>query len=207
MGTMKVRGEAKYDFAVDQFTIRFKIKANLQSSGEAIESGKKRTEQFLQTMNDEIGLSPDDFIMGDFSVKQGYNGAKYAYEKTIMIKICANLKVIEKIAVLMETMSDIEYGVEFEISDEPEKEQIVLQSAINDSKNKAEMIAASLGQKVIGIEDVNYEYTTGERNYEYSGERNLAKSIVVDDVDDLASQLKNPIKTIRKAINIIWITE
>ena len=107
----------------------------------------------------------------------------------------------------METMSDIEYAVAFEISDEPEKEQIVLQSAINDSKSKAEMIASSLGKKIIGIEDVNYEYTTGERNRDYSGERNLCKSITVDDVDDLASQLKNPVKNIKKAINIIWIME
>lgn len=61
--------------------------------------------------------------------------------------------------------------------------------------------------KMIGVEEVNYKYTTGKRNYDYSGERNLAKSIVVDDVDDFAGQLKNPIKTIRKAINIIWITE
>lgn len=207
MGTIKVRGEAKCDFAVDQFTIRFKIKASLQSSGEAIESGKKRTEQFLQTMNAEIGLAPDDFIMGDFSVRQGYNGSKYTYEKSITIKIDANLKAVEKIAILMETMSDIEYGVEFEISDEPEKEQIVLQSAIDDSRSKAKMIAASLGQEVIGVEEVNYEHSTYERNYDCSGERNIAKSILVDDIDDLAGQLKNPVKTIRKAINIIWITE
>ncbi|SFB92955.1 SIMPL domain-containing protein [Ruminococcus albus] len=207
MSTMKVRGEAKYDFAVDQFTITFKIKAALQSSGEAIESGKKRTEQFLQTMNDELNLKPNDFIIGDFSVKQGYSASKYTYEKNIMLKICSNLKAVEKIAILMESMSDIEYEVAFEISDEPEKEQIVLQSAINDSKSKAEMIASSLGKKIIGIEDVNYEYTTGERNYDYSGERNLCKSICVDDVNDLASQLKDPVKNIRKAINIIWIME
>lgn len=204
---MKVRGEAEYDFAVDQFSVNFKIMARMQSSGEAIEAGKKRTEQFLQTMNDEIGLAPSDFIMGDFSVHQGYSASKYTYEKSIMIKIVADLKAVEKIALLMETMSDIEYKVEFEISDEPEKERLVLKSAIDDSRNKAEMIAASLGHKVVGIEDVNYEYTTGGRYFEYSVAGNLAKSIAVDDVDDLASQLKNPIKTIRKAINIIWITE
>lgn len=207
MGTMKVRGEATYDFAVDQFTISFKIKASLQSSGEAIETGKKRTELFLHTMQEELGLFPDDFTMGDFSVRNGYSSSKYTYEKLIKLKIVANLKIVEKIAVLMETMSDIEYDVEFEISDEPEKEQIVLQSAINDSKNKAEMIATSLGKKIIGIEDINYEYTTGERNYDYRGERNLAKSVVIDDVNDFASQLKNPTKNIRKAINIIWIME
>ncbi|MCR5166182.1 MAG: SIMPL domain-containing protein [Oscillospiraceae bacterium] len=207
MSTMKVRGEAKYDFAVDQFTITFKIKATLQSSGEAIESGKKRTEQFLQTMNDELDLKPNDFIIDNFSVKQGYSASKYTYEKTIMLKMCSNLKAVEKIAVLMESMSDIEYAVAFEISDEPEKEQIVLQSAINDSKSKAEMIASSLGKKIIGIEDVNYEYTTGELNYDYSGERYLCKKISVDDENDLASQLKNPVKSIKKAINIIWIME
>lgn len=204
---MKVRGEAEYNFAVDQFVISFKIRATLQSSGEAIESGKKRTEQFLKTMSDELGITPEDFIMGDFSVRQGYSVSKYTYEKVIIIKINADLKAVEKIAVLMEKMSDIEYEVEFGISDESQKEQIVLQSAINDSKNKAEIIAASLGKKIIGIEDINYEYTTGERNYDYSGKRNLAKSIVVDDIDDLASQMKNPIKNIKKAINIIWIME
>lgn len=208
MGTMRVRGEAKYVFPVDQFDIRFKIKACLQFSGEAIESGKKRTEQFLQTMKNELGLNPDDFMMGDYSVRQGYSSSnKYTFEKKISIKIYADLKAVEKIAYLMENMSDIEYDIEFEISDEPEKAKIVIQSAIDDSKSKAEMIAASLGQKIIGIQDISYEYSAGEYVYDGGEGRNLAKSITVDDVDDLASQLKNPTKEIRKVINIIWITE
>ncbi len=207
MSTMKVSGTANFDFTVDLFNIVFNIRATLQSSGEAIESGKKRTEQFLQTMTDELGLKPSDFIIKDFTIRQNYGSEpKYTYEKSIMLKMRSDLKVLEKMSVLMEQMSDIECNVSFEISDEREKEQIVLQSAINDSKSKAEMIATSLGKKIVGIEDVNYEYTAGERS-DYSGERNLAKSITVNDVNDLASQLKNPVKHIKKTINIIWIME
>lgn len=206
MSTIKVRGESNYDFAVDQFVIKFIIRSNMQSSGEAIESGKKRTEQFLKIMNDELNLKPCDFVMGNFSVRQAYSSIKYTYEKSIILKIRSDLKVVEKIAVLMETMSDIEYVVSFEFIDESEKEQVVLQSAINDSKKKAEIIAASLGKKIIGVEDIDYDCTSGELNFD-NNVRHIAKSVSVEDNNDLASQLKNPIKKIHKSINIDWIME
>lgn len=205
MSTLKVRGEANCDFTADLFNISFKIRASQNSSGEAIEFGKKRTEQFLQTMKTDLGLAPDDFVMGDFSVRQDYGAERYIYEKSVSARIKADLKAVEKIAFLMEAMTDIEYTIDFELSDKAEKEKSVINSAIADSRSKAEMIAASLGKKIVGAEDVNYEYSSGMCTF--GSERAAAKFINADSFNDLASQLKAPVKSIRKEINIIWKAE
>ena len=115
------------------------------------------------------------------------------------------LQLLKKIASLIREMSDVEFNIIFENIDVSEKEKIVLQRAIQDSKNKAEVIAASLGQKVIGADDINFEYSVGKRMGEQ--EKYMTKSIAINDIDDLSSKLKNPVKTISKSIDIVWITE
>lgn len=206
MGTIRVRGSAEKDFVIDRFVIRFEIKASGRSSGEVIENGKNQTEQFLQLMHDELGLKPEDFMLNDFSVRQSYGeNAPYRFSKSISIKMPANMQMEERIAELLKKMSDVEYSMEFELSDENEMEKHVLQSAIEDSRKKAEMIAEALGQKIIGADDVNYEYSSGDDVCVQ--ERCLAKPLAAAAVNDLSSRLKNPVKKISKSINIAWKIE
>lgn len=204
MSTIKVKGEASSEYTVDCFKITFSVNAVWKTSGEAVEMGKKRTEQLLQAMNDELGIKPEDLVFNDERVSHSaYQKEEYSYHKSMVLRICSDLKVVEKIAELMGNMSDIGYNIEAELSDEDEKAKIVLKSAIEDSRHKAELIASALGKKLVGAEEVNYEYTSDRSQFSAEPYRGGVSPVM----ENLASRLKNPVKTIKKSVDIIWNVE
>ncbi len=203
MGILKVKGSAKQDFEIDRFIIRTRIKANDKSSGEAIALGKKRTESFLHLMKENLGIKPSDFVAEDYSVSQSY-GAQVDYRFSRCFSLCveSNLTLVEEMTLLLESLSDVEYEIEFGLSDEKEKSQEVLFAAIADSGSKAEMIAQSLGLSIVGAGRVDFDYVENE----YPNLRVLADCKAVSS-SSLASGLKIPTKTISRSISIEWQTE
>ncbi len=203
VGVLKVKGSAKQDYEIDRFIIKTRIKASDKSSGEAITLGKKRTEAFLHLMKDRLGIDPSDIIAGDYIVSHGYGvQPEYGFSRELSICVISDLAFVEEMTTLLEGLSDVEYEIEFSLSNEQEKSKEVLSAAIADSASKAEIIAQSLGQKIIGVGSVDFDYSESELPMLHS----LAKC---DEVygTSLASSLKIPTKTISRSICIEWEVE
>lgn len=202
MGMLKVRGTAEMAFVVDIFNIKITVHSTASSSGEVIQSGKKKTEKFLRLMKEKLDIEPNDFELEADSVSSSYNSDKsYSYKKNLSLVVNADLSLLSKITSLLEDMSDVTYDVDFCLSDKASKEKQVIEAAIKKSREKAEMIASSLGQKVLGVDEVSYEHPSDVFTY------NLAKSVTVEDRPDMEAMLKNPTETITKHIYISWIIE
>lgn len=190
------------NFTVDIFIVSIKISVTAPSTGEVILLGKKKTEQFLVIMKDKLNIEPNCFQFEADSVQEEYNNKNnYTYLKKLSLEINSDLSALSKITSLLAELSNVEYNVSFDFSDGAEKEKQVLNAAINNSREKAEIIASSLGKTIQGVDEINFETPYGGKI------RNLAKSVCVDDVPDLETMLKNPTKTITKYIYIDWIIE
>ena len=204
MGKLSVKGSAEMEFVVDVFRISITIRASASSSGEVIISGKKKTEQFLTIMREKLGIEPNCFKLKSDSVNEDYhNKNTYTYEKSLSFEIQADLSLLSRITSTLGELSDVEYNVSFDLSDEISKEKQVIDAAVNNSREKAELIVASLGKTVQGVDEVNFE-NPYSCNIKY---RSLAKSVCVDDSPSLETMLKNPTQTISKSIYIDWIIE
>lgn len=202
MGMLKVRGTAEMAFTVDILIIKITVYSTASSSGEVIQSGKKKTEKFLRLMKEKLDIEPNDFELETDSVSSSYNSDKgYSYKKNLSLVVNADLSLLSKITSLLEDMSDVTYDVDFCLSDKASKEKQVIEAAINNSREKAEMIASSLGQKVLGVDEVSYEHPSDVFTY------NCAKAVTVEDRPDMEAMLKNPTETITKHIYISWIIE
>lgn len=202
MSKLSVRGSADMDFTVDLFKVTITIRATAPSTGEVIQSGKKKTEQFLSIMKEKLNIEPDSFQLEADSVREEYNNKNnYSYSKKLSLEIIADLAALSKITSLFGELNNVEYDVDFDFSDEAEKERQVIDAAISNSREKAEIIASSLGKTIKGVDEISFEHPSCGRH------RNVAKSVCVDDVPDLETMLKNPTKTITKSIYIDWIME
>ena len=202
MSKLSVKGTADMDFAVDLFIVTITIRATAPSTGEAIQSGKKKTEQFLATMQDKLGIEPSCFKLETDSVKEEYNNKNtYSYTKKLSLEIKADLAALSQITSLLGELNNVEYNVDFDFSDEDEKVKQVIDAAISNSREKAELIASSLGKTIQGVDEINFDTPYGGKY------RSLAKSVCVEDYPDLETMLKNPTKTITKSIYIDWIIE
>lgn len=202
MSKISVQGTAEKEFAVDMFKISITIHASASSSGEAIVSGKKKTEQFLCLMKDKLGIEAECFKLEADSVRENYGGnPSYLYTKAVSIDIAAELSALSAMTALLGELTNVTYNVDFDLSDYPDKEKQVIEAAIGNSREKAEIIACSLGKTIQGVDTVHLEYAA---NGAY---RTLARAASMDDCADLETKLKNPTKTISKSISIDWIVE
>lgn len=202
MSKLSVKGTADMDFTVDLFIVTITIRATAPSTGEVIQSGKKKTEQFLATMQDKLGIEPSCFKLESDSVKEEYNNKNtYSYTKKLSLEIKADLAALSQITSLLGELNNVEYNVDFDFSDEDEKVKQVIDATINNSREKAELITSSLGKTIQGVDEINFDTPYGGKY------RSLAKSICIEDIPDLETMLKNPTKTITKSIYIDWIIE
>ena len=202
MSKLSVRGFAEMDFTVDVFKVTVTIRAAAPSTGEVITSRKKKTEQFLTVMKEKLGIEPNCFRLESDSVMEEYGSKNtYGYTKKLSLEINADLSALSRFTSLLSELSDVEYAVDFDFSDEAEKEKQVIDAAISNSREKAEIIASSLGKTIQGVEQISFEQPSAG-NHRY-----LAKSVCVDDSPDLETMLKNPVKTLTKSICIDWIID
>ncbi len=199
MGTVRTNGHAEQEFEAEIFTITIEIRAAARSSGEAITAGKKQTELFLQTMLDRMELAPEAFIMENYSVGQSYGDQpQYRFSRSISTKVNADPALAERMTELMEEMSDVEFHMAHSLADVSEKEQLVLQHAVADARVKAEMLAAALGQKIIGVKSVNYGFP------DCPAPDGQILRCACAAPKTLASRLHKPMETISKDIEIEW---
>lgn len=199
MNKIKVRGSAEMDFPVDLFKVTITIRATAPSTGEVTLYGKKKTEQLLAMMKDKLGIEPSCFKLEADSVRKEYNDKDYSYSKKLSLEIKADLAALSKITSLLGELNNAEYDVDFDFINEDEKVKQVIDAAIKDSREKAELIASSVGKTIQGIDEVSLDIQSDFK----SG--SLAKSICVEDSSALETRLKNPTKTVYKSINIDWI--
>lgn len=202
MGKLNVKGSASIDYEVTIFDFHITVKTSRKVSGEAISLGKEKTEHLLKFIHDKLNIEPNEFTLEEDGIGSYYGDQGYTFTKNFSIQIPASIPVLELFTTALENFSDVTYSIDFKLDNPAEKELEVINAAIEDSRQKAEAIAAALGQKILQAEEVDLDYY---KNKTY--QKSLTKSITVDNVDSNASKLRNPIETISKEIHITWKTE
>ncbi len=202
MSRLKINGFAEMSFDTDIFDISITVKAFADTSGSALSDGKAKTEEFLSVMSEKLGISPKSFTLSSDSVNRIYgDNQQYCYTKEMTLRLESDLASVETVTDVLGGMENTEYRISYSLSDTASKEKLVLTEAIKDSRRKAELIAETLGQKITGLE---------EADFEYAEEIQLMRSapmLKANSCDSLASQLNNPVQTISKNISMVWISE
>lgn len=206
MGKIKISGSSTMQFEPDYCEFRITVHLNSGTSGDTLAKGKYRTEEVLRALHEKTGIDITNVVLDDERLEQSYRQEDgYNYRKTFSLRYQADNHITEAVTSLLENMADIEYSYEFGLTDKAAKEADVMAAAINDAKAKAENIAASLNSKLVGYEEIKYEFTEDNDDNEVvfcEHERAMGSL-----ADSLASKLKNPKIEISKNVNIVWITE
>ncbi|MDE5556827.1 MAG: SIMPL domain-containing protein [Ruminococcus sp.] len=207
MGKIKMGGNSTMEFEPDYYEFHITVSVISGASGNAVSKGRTRTEEILRQLRDKLGIDINTVILKDEKTNALYNRKDgYRFEKQFYFCYKASNLITENIVSILEKMSDVEYKVEFKLENEPEKEQLVLSSAVNNAKEKAEQLATALGSNINGFEEIKYKFSENSNN-----------DIDLCDIfcafadegvsESLASDLKNPKIKISKAVEIIWLTD
>lgn len=205
MGKIKVNGSAKKEFKADIMRVDISISTAGETSASAINKGKKETEKVLQFLVDlGFELSKVSMEKDRVSNPSRYDDDKYYhFEKEISFTSSANLAVLESISDgFIKNEINATYDETFYLSNIESAKKSVLQDALLDSKKKAEIIAETLEQKVVGIESVKcdeYEEEDLEEKVHYLREMPAGSS--------LATMLSPDTISVDKSIDVTWNIE
>lgn len=204
MGIINMVGKATMEFEPDYCEFHITVSVINETSGDAISKGQYRTEEILRLLQNKLGIDIKTVTLKDEKTKALYNRKDgYQFEKKFYFQYEADNHITESIITLLEQTTDVEYDVRFKLKNKSEKEEIVMNAAVKDSKDKAEKLATALGSQITGFQTIRYDFD--DRKI-----RSVVDSISAccsAPTESLASDLKNPKIEISKSVDIIWTTD
>lgn len=196
------------EFEPDYYEFHITVSTTNENSGYSVSEGRRITESILRMLNEKIGIDIKNITLEKEKTNVTYdnnNNKAYAFEKKFFFCYKADNSITETITELLEDMSGVTYDIEFRLNNKSEKEQLVMSTAVNNSKEKAEKLAKALGSRITGFEEIKHRFSESTDELELC---DVFRSISPNaSPKPLAADLKNPKIKISKSVDIIWTTD
>lgn len=208
MAEMTVRGNAKRTVKCDSVKYLFKFCADGNTASQATENVSHELEAFLKLMK-EHDISPDLFrLAGNDTVKNYRNSENdplYSAFRSVELTLTLDSANCDGFVALISANDfHVEYHEEYFCSTIGEIHKELLSEAVNDSREKAEMIAACAGKKLLGIKTIETEPRMLCRGNAECADACFAKNMTVD---SFASTLGEPEIQDEESAVIVWEME
>lgn len=210
MGEITITGKAKKRVTADMMGISFTISAEEKSTYRALEEISKQTEEFFERLA-EIGLNIKDIKLVGDGVNENHNYStsedNYKAHREYKINTVADIAFSNLFFnQIKESKSNITAQVNYFYKSLNELHSKLIEEAVLDSKEKATMIAKSLGADVKGIKEILDQASRYRDNFAIP--QFLAKSICVEsDEPILANLVGLPELEEKEEIVVTWVVE
>jgi len=159
MGKVLAIGHVEKEFRPDRCIITLAVHTNAVTAAKASEESSTQCEKLLQHL-DVIGIKPNMATICEDSIEinrySGKDREPYLSVREIRIETGIDQRLIGLIRHIVESgLNNITLGVRYDIADKVRIRQLLLEQAIRDSRHKAELLASSMGQKIVGIDSAN----------------------------------------------------
>lgn len=211
MGEMTVKGYAERRVECDIVKYTLGFTADGMTIPEAVEAVNKELEHFLEIMENN-GIKSDMFELEDNNTSERYSideGEKpYYSEREISIRMPLSTYNINS---MMQYIAKYKLNVvlreTYYYSDLSDLHKELLKEAVEDSKNKAELIASFTGQKIKGIKSVITNFT--EREMLLKSKRDEENRIykIGEVAPSYAENLSSPTDVEKEDVEVVWLIE
>lgn len=202
MGKLSIKGRAEREVRCDGMEISTKFYIHGKASTETLRNIKKQSEKFLRLITVQ-GVSLQDIHIGEVSVEQEFDKGETTARATreIVMRLPFDMRTINYLTELIREQNfSVDFDCDYHITDKKQLHDELLKEAFADSKKKAEFIAETMGQKIVGIGKVEYD------SYHGAGWR-YSKSCVVESFDMLSNQIEAPLRKESETIDVVWVVE
>ncbi|MCI5752219.1 MAG: SIMPL domain-containing protein [Oscillospiraceae bacterium] len=211
MGEMNVKGyaEKKIECDIVEYTLSFHAEG--RTAAAALGAVNNELERFL-TLIEEKGIQPDLFRIEENSTKKRYYSDNNDRPFEAVRKVSLTLR-LDSAAVnwLLHFLSENGFKAESEeeyicsILNEQHKE--LLQLAVGDSKEKAELLANSLGKKLLGIKQLKTNSDISDEHIYKEIEIPTSADFACKSKSSRSSHLSSPVLYESEEIDITWLIE
>lgn len=213
MGKIMVVGSAERDCEPDSCAIRLDIETRGETAAAASKDSSEQCEWLLEELA-KLGINASGIEIHYDRIDRhgGYRDEEISYEskKSLWVHIGMDMASVNAIRALIESGFDnVSFSVLYSVSNEGVLNRALLAEAVADSRAKAEMLAESMGQKIVGIESANlsgnedvYDVAVDEEEIQ---ER--SRPLVMSASGHLADKLKPNAVKLSSQVKIIWLVE
>ena len=214
MGEIFVEGHASKEITCDTVVYTFKFTERAGSIAEAAAEVDQEVERFLQVMS-RNGIEAESFRSGSIKTDEvGYRrDDEPCFSASRTLHLTGDYSEANSnafFALIAKEEFNIEFSRSPDFSSRVKVHQELLRKAMENSKEKAEMIAACAGQKVVGIKKVKADnsYFEDDDDLDDFDEEHVNLKIRSSACySALADRIAPATITEEASINVIWLTE
>ena len=162
---LKVSGNSKTSVAPDLGVLHVNVNHINMSASQAIVGLNNKTKEVYNKLA-SLGIKENDIKTINFSIAENrvyrrdeYRDSGYVASQTVQVEFSSKKERISEIlTAFSDTKTNFQLGFSFKLSDELKKKvkNDLIKEAINDAKDKANLIASSAGVKLLKIAEINY---------------------------------------------------
>lgn len=209
MSEIKVIGRARREFEPDICVVTLGVYAFGTSASEVSSKVTAETERLLTDLQG-VGLDLKSLELNEDQVSRNYyqrdTKEEYESKRKIRFKTPVNIKLINEIrAIINSGYHRVSLETQYYVKKEEALRAQVLNSAIEDSRMKAEVLAKSMGYRITGIYNANL---SGKFDYsnDIDDENTIGMGLGAGEGHP-SELLKPPMIEFSAEVNINWLME
>lgn len=210
MGKLTITGRAEHEYQYDAMEITLNFSVQKSSTADALTAVLGQCEEFLAKVTSE-GLSMENIRIENDSTRrnQRYDSGSvsFAAERAIKIRVPFSMDYANYLlSVVSEKGYDAAISTEYLLTNREEIHNELIKEALSDSRKKAELIAQSMGVKVVGIDTATICESRDNIALLRAGaehERGIASPQSLS----LSNQLGSPVTKESETVEAVWIIE
>ncbi len=207
MGKLTITGKAKREVAYDALTMRVRFNTHANTAAKALKTIMEQSEEFLKILQN-AGILMESIMLGDSGVDQDYDDGELdaCADREFRIRMPFYMPFVNSI---MKLISEKGYAVDVDfnyyITNAAAIHEELLQEALAESKKNAEAIAATMGQRITGIDTVEYDRYSGETHYLCCEQERGC--VIGESHTPFSDRIKAPTTTESESIEVVWLME
>lgn len=213
MGKIMVVGTAEREYEPDRCKVSFEIETRAKSAAEASKLSSEECERLLAEL-EKLGIEIRSVVISSDRIvrRGGYGSEEIAYEseKILSVPFPVNPAFVNEVRSLIEKgFSSVAFSAGYSISNENLRRKELLADAVANSRSKAEMLAESMRQTIVGIESANLSGIDDAYDvYDKVGEYLVCEEpLTMTTRKRRADKLKPDAVELSAEVKIVWLVE
>lgn len=208
MGKLTIEGRASKEYAYDRMEISVTFWATEGATATALKRVTEQSEEFLGIL-DKAGIPPEEVRIGDDSTEKRTYDSRFQVEAERELTLCVpfNMDTLNFVRdTVQKNALDAKIDTNYKFSDPDALHAELIRLALEDSKEKANAIAETMGQKVVGIKTMSVGNVHGKNIPVPSAVG--GKNVYYDELLALLSRrVQAPVSTENESVEVVWLIE
>lgn len=210
MGKLTIEGRASKEYAYDRMEISVTFWATEGATATALKRVTEQSEEFLGIL-DKAGIPPETVRIGADSVEKCSFDSKLQVEAERELTLCVpfNMDTLNFVRdTVQKNALDARIDTEYKFSDPDAIHAELIRLALEDSKEKANAIAETMGQKVVGVKTLLAGNVRGKNVIMPPMRLAEGNSGCYEELSALLSRrVQAPVSTENESVEVVWLIE